>query len=381
MRDILSRDFVLTFVSHFLFALGFSCLLPTLPLYLSGIGFGDTRIGVLVGAFGIASLLLRPLSGIALQKFAHKYVMAAGCACFMLTMPALLLFNSFWPLFLIRIIQGTAFALMTTASFTLIVEISPPAKRSQSIAYFLLSANISMVIAPSLGMLIIDRYSYTFLFLLLMFISLASAMIAIPLCRISYKEEKTVCLDVHSLISRPAVPASLISMGQQFGWGAISTFFSLYAVQRGVLNPGLFFGSMAASMITCRLFGSGLMNKFNSRKLIAVLISGTTCGVLLLAFSGTQAMFILIGVILGSANAFMMPTTMDNAIRRAGPGSNAAVATFMGLSDFGMAIGPVIMGIVTSFTGYSSMFICVAVTSFLNLIYSQLILREPKTNT
>lgn len=381
MREILSRDFVLTFICHFLFGLCFSSLLPTLPLYLSSVRFDDTQIGVLIGAFGIASLLLRPASGIALQRYAHKHIIAFGCVCFTITAPALLFLNSFWPLFLIRIIQGTSFALVTTASFALVVEITPPERRSQSIAYFLLSANISMMIAPSFGMFLIHKFSFSFLFITLLFISLGSALMTIPLSMIRSGDGKAAAFELGSLISRPAVPASLISMGQQFGWGAISTFFSLYAVQKGVSNPGLFFGSMAAAMIACRVFGSDLMNKHGPRQLIAILISGTTFGFALLAFSGTQVMFVLIGIILGSANAFMMPTTMDYAVRRAGPSSGAAVATFMGLSDFGMAIGPVIMGVVASTFGYSSMFICVAITSFLNLIYSAWILQDNGRNS
>ena len=376
MREILSRNFVLTFLVHFLFAVVVSSLLPTLPLYFAGLKFDNTEIGILIGAFGIASLLLRPVSGAALQKYSHKCVIACGCGSLALTLIALLLVRSFWLLFLIRVFQGAAFAFVTTASFALVVDITPPEKRGQSLSYFLLSANIAMVAAPSLGMFLVNRFSFNTLFLTLLLISIVALITIWPLRVDSPHEPVEQTAKANSLICRPAIPSSLVSLGQQLGWGAISAFFPLYAVQKGVANPGLFFGAMAAAMLVCRTVGSSLINHCHPRKLIVTLIAGTTVGIVLLAYSGTLAMFILVGLILGAANAFMMPTLLDYAVRRAGSSSNAAVATFMSLSDLGMALGPVIMGVVANSSGYSTMFICVAFTSVLNLLYSSATLKE-----
>jgi MFS family permease len=379
MRDILSKNFVLTFLVHFFFAVGVSSLLPTLPLYFAGLKFNNTEIGILIGAFGIASLLLRPISGVALQRYTHKCVIAWGCGSLALSIIVLLLVKGFWLLFLIRVFQGAAFALVTTASFALIVNITPPAKRGQGLSYFLLSANIAMVAAPSLGMFLVIRFSFNTFFLTLLLISIMALITIWPLrTDVSYEPAEQRIANGNSLICRPAVPSSLVSLGQQLGWGAISAFFPLYAVQKGIANPGLFFGAMAAAMLVCRTFGSNLISLYHPRKLIVTLITGTIVGIVLLACSGTLAMFILVGLILGAANAFMMPTLMDYAVRRAGPSSNAAVATFMGLSDLGMALGPVIMGVVANSSGYSTMFICVAFTSLLNLLYSYATLKEHK---
>ena len=378
MRAILSRNFVLTFLVHFLFAVVVSSLLPTLPLYFAGLKFNNTEIGILIGAFGIASLLLRPISGVALQRYAYKCVIAWGCGSLALTIIALLLVKSFWLLFLIRVFQGAAFALVTTASFALIVDITPPEKRGQSLSYFLLSANIAMVAAPSLGMFLVNRFSFNTLFLTLLLISIIALITIWPLRADGSHEPTEPISKVNSLICQPAIPSSLVSLGQQLGWGAISAFFPLYAVQKGIADPGLFFGAMAAAMLVCRIFGSNLINHYHPRKLIVTLLTGTIVGVVLLAYSATLVMFILVGLILGAANAFMMPTLMDYAVRRAGSSSNAAVATFMGLSDLGMALGPVIMGVVANSFGYSTMFVCVAVTSVLNLLYSSAALKEHK---
>jgi MFS family permease len=376
LQKLLSRNFVLTFLAQFFFAVGFHSLLPTLPLYLGGLEFNDKEIGILIGTFAIAALLMRPASGVALQRYTHKHVIACGCGIFSATIIALLFFTSFWPLFLIRLFQGAAFALFTTASFALIVEISPPARRGQSLAYFLLSANIAMVVAPSFGMFLINLFSFSTLFITLFVISIIALITILSLRADGSHEPAETVAGANSLICRAAIPSSTVILLQYFGWGSISAFFPLYAVQKGVVNPGLFFGAIAVSMVACRAFGSNLINHYHPRNFIATLIAGTILGVVLLACSGTLAMFILVGLIIGAANALMMPTLMDLAVRRAGASSNAAVATFMGLADLGMALGPAIMGVLANSFGYSTMFFCVALTSTLNLLYSSTVLKE-----
>jgi MFS family permease len=379
LREIISRNFVLIFLAHFFFAVGFHSLLPTLPIYLANLKFNDSEIGILIGAFAITALVLRPASGAALQKYSHKSVISWGCVIVALTVIALIFTTGFWPIFLIRVFQGASFALVTTASFALIVDISPPERRGQSLAYFLLSANIAMVIAPSVGMFVINLFSFNVLFITLFFISIA-ALITIWQLRAGRSHASAVPVaGANALICKPAIPPSIVSLGQQFGWGAISAFFPLYALQKGVANPGLFFGALALSMVVCRAFGSNLINRYRRRNLIAALISGTVTGVVLLACSSTLAMFIIVGLILGAANAFMMPTVMDFAVRRAGTSTNAAVATFMGLSDLGMALGPFIMGVLANSFGYSKMFFCVALAATLNLLYASIVLKENKS--
>ena len=376
IRKILSRNFVLTFLAHFFFAICFHSLLPTLPLYLAGLNFNNTEIGILIGAFAIAALLARPASGIALQRYTHKYIIAWGCGIFSVTIIFLLFVTAFWPLFLIRLVQGASFALVTTASLALVVDISPQAKRGQSISYFLLSVNFAMVVAPSFGMFLINLFSFTTLFITLFIISLVAFLIIWSLKMDDSPVPAKTTPEKNSLISIPAIPPSIVILLQLFGWGAISTFFPLYAVQKGVANPGLFFGALAVSMVVCRLFGSNIITQYHPRNLIVTLLAGTVIGVVLLSCSGTLTMFIVVGLILGATNAFTMPTLMDLALRRAGSSSNVAVATFMGFADLGNALGPVIMGVFANSFGYSLMFLGVALTSLLNLCYSSIILKD-----
>src|SRR5579864_4570734 len=59
---------------------GFYALLVPLPRYLLAIGLPDWQIGLVLGTFGIASLLGRPLAGIATDRFGSRPVLLSGAA-------------------------------------------------------------------------------------------------------------------------------------------------------------------------------------------------------------------------------------------------------------------------------------------------------------
>ena len=97
IRKILTRDFILGFFALFASAFVTHILTPTLPIYLSRSGSTEVEIGLLIGIFGISSLVFRPFIGRALIKIPEKKFMIAGALLFVLTSVAYLLAPPFGP--------------------------------------------------------------------------------------------------------------------------------------------------------------------------------------------------------------------------------------------------------------------------------------------
>jgi len=86
-------------------------------------------------------------------------------------------------------------------------------------------------------------------------------------------------------------------------------------------------------------------------------------------------MFIVVAVIYAIGPAFLIPTLVACALDRGGsPGPT--MGTFHALTDLGMSLGPVTMGIVIQSTSYSIMFLCLAFTGLINLIYFYFLARK-----
>jgi len=376
IRKILTRDFILGSSAQFTFIMVFYILVPTLPIYLSRSGANETEIGVLIGIFFVSALVFRPYVGKALQRIPEKTFMIAGALLFALTSFAYLLTPPFWPFLVVRGFQGIALALFHTASFTLIANISPKAHWGQSFSYFLLASNLSLAVAPPVGMFIVNHFSFSVLFLVCSGASLCCLGIT---CKLG--KSQVAPLD-HSpngksfFLDSKAVPPSVISFFNMIIWGALTAFFPLYAVNHGVADPGLFFTAIAIMLFLCRGFGGKILDLYSKEKVIPPLIATYVASMTILAFSSNLPMFILVAVIFGIGNALLTPLVMAYALDRGGASPGPIVGTYTAISDLGLGLGPVIMGIVVRFSGYSIMFLCLALTGVMNLVYFYFFVRK-----
>jgi MFS family permease len=367
-REIFGRDFILAFSAYFAFSSVFYILIPTLPIYLSRMGSTEVEIGVLIGIFSVSSLVLRPFVGKALLKIPEKSFMMAGTLLYVFISIAYLFTPPFWPFLIVRIVQGIGYAFFGTASYTLIANISPEAHRGQSLGYFFLAFNVSGVLAPPLGMFLINRLNFTFLFLVCLGLSLCSLFITHKLGKkqvVPFQDSSTK--DGFFLL-RKALPPSIICSLAFFIWAALGAFFPLYAIANGVTNPGFFFTTMAVMLILGRTLGGRIFDLYSKERIILPSLTTYIISMAVLAFSKTLPMFILVGVIYGIGAAFLLPSLVTYALDRAGsPGPT--MGAFHAITDLGITLGPVIMGIILHWTSYPTMFLCLALTGFINLNY------------
>jgi MFS family permease len=368
LRKILTREFILTAFGLFMLGAVFNILTPTLPIYLSTLGSGEIEIGVLIGIFGFSSLLFRPVVGRILLRTAEKRVMVAGALLYVITSVAYLLAMPFWPFLIVRLIQGVGFACFHTASFTLIANLSSEQHRGQSLSYFILSFNVASALAPSVGMFLINRFSFILLFLVCLGLSLSTLFITLRLRNRQVVPQKDSPAEDRFFLSRKAFVPSIICCFALFSWGGISAFFPLYAISHGVSNPGLFFTTVAIMLILGRALGGRILNFSHREKIILPCLFTYIVSTVILAFSGTLPMFILAAAIWGIGHAFLIPTLLVYALDE-GSSSGTAMGTFHAISDVGLCLGPVIMGVVLRLTSYPIMFLCLTLTAILNLGY------------
>ena len=380
IKKILTRDFVLAFFAQLVFLSVFYLLLPTLPIFLSRSGSTGTDIGVLIGIYFLSSLVLRPFIGKALLKIPENKFMIAGALLFALTSVGYLFAPPFWPFLIVRLLQGIGFAFFHTASYTMIANISPKAQLGQSLSYFYLGFNLSGALAPPLGIFLINHFSFTLLFLVCLGLSLCSLLITIKLERRQVTPLRDSSIKDTSFVSWDAIPPSIVSLITLFIWGAITAFFPLYAINHGVANPGLFFTTIAIMLILGRTLGGKILDLYSKERIILPCLITYIISMIILTFSKTSPMFILTAVIWGMGHAFLGPTLAAYALDRSSSSRGSVIGTFMAMSDLGMSLGPVIMGIILHKTNYSITFLCLVLASLINLNYFFFFVRKRGTS-
>jgi MFS family permease len=376
-RNIFTLDYILGFFAYFFFLAAINSLTPTFPIYLTRLGSDEREVGVLIGVLAVASLASRLFVGGALLKCRAKSVMMIGALGSVITFLAYVVFHPFWPLFVVRLLQGVAWACIDTAAIASIMNAIPLAYRARALGYFMLAPGLAMAVAAPFGMFLINRYSFTILFLscaglacctFFLSLKLKGQEVFIP------SQEDTPRL--HSFLNLKIIAPAVSSFLQLFTWGAVTAFFPLYALQCGVANPGLFFSAMAISMIAGRMFGGKILDNFNKERLMMTCFSIATVSLIILSFSRTLPMFIIVGAFWGIGAAFFLPVSMSYAFEYAGTSDGAAIGTFRAFSDLGIGIGPVVIGIVIPLTGYRLTFLCLAIIVLFNMSYFHFYVRK-----
>jgi MFS family permease len=376
LRKILNRDFVFGFFAQFIFSSVFCILIPTIPIYLSKQGSTEAEIGILVGIFSVSSLILRPFIGKALSKIPERSFMMAGALLYAISSTAYLLAPPFWPLLIVRVLQGFGLACFSTASFTWIANLTPETHRGQIISYFYLSINIAFALAPYFGMVLINRFNFTVLFLVCTGLSLCSFVFVIKLNKMQSLPLESQNDQSQPFLSREALSPAIMAFMVNIIWGAVMAFFPLYSLKQGVTNPGFFFGVYAIVIILIRVSSGKASDIYGREKVILPSLFIVIISMVLLAFSTTLLMFILVAVIWGIGMALLYPTLVAYAIDRAGSSRGPAIGTFTAIADLGAGLGSVIMGIILELTSYPIMFFCLALTGAINLFYFYLSIRK-----
>ena len=374
-RKIFTRDFTLGFLSRLTFQSAHHILIPTLPIYLSRLGSGEAEIGILIGVFGVSSLALRPFIGRALIKKPEKNIMIAGLLLFAFVAIAYFVVQPFWPFLAVRLIQGIGFAFYSTASFVFIANISQAARLGQSLGYFFLAPNLSLALIPALGIFIINRFSFNVLFLGCLALSLTSLFITAALGKREGVPSKASSTEEGPLLCWKALPPSIVAFFSHIVWGAVSTFFPLYAVNQGV-NPGFFFTAIAIMLILGRALGGKILDLYSRERVILYCLITPVISMGVLSCSKTQPLFILVAAVWGAGHAFLTPSLMAYTLDRTGSLRGPAIGTFTAISDFGQLLGPMVMGIVIRWTSYRMMFFSLALICLVNLVYFYYFVRK-----
>jgi MFS family permease len=366
---ILNRDFLLSFLTQFVFSLVFCLLIPAIPIYLLRFGAKEGEIGFLIGIFSVSSLLLRPFVGKALLTIPERDFMIAGCLLYVLSCLAYLIAPPFWPLLIVRAVHGIGLAFFATASFTLLARMLPEAYRARLISYYYLSFNLAFALGPYFGMLLINSLNFSVLFLVCAGLSLCSFYLTLKLGKRGFIASEQKPAKGQPLLSRGAVPPAVIAFMLNVIWGSIAAFFPLYALQHGVSNPGIFFVFLAVTLMLGRVLGGKILDVYDRKKVVTFCLSLIIIALIILPFANSLGFFIPVAIMMGIGWAFLYPFLTIHVIENAGPERGPAMGTFTALADLGSGLGPMLMGFVLEKFSYPVMFGCLLLTGVLNLFY------------
>ena len=179
-------------------------------------------------------------------------------------------------LFVLRGIQGLAFAAGFNAASTLAVEYAPPERRAAALGIFGVSTLATHAISPALGEQLVHRAGFPALFAVAAVFSLVGLVIAWPL-RPARPHASAALVRLHPTRGLSAAIATVGCCGVAFG--TVLTYVPTF-VQDTRLGPvGVFFLTYTGAAVLTRVIAGGLGDVFGRRAVIVPALALLAAGV------------------------------------------------------------------------------------------------------
>ncbi len=338
---------------------GANLIAPVLPLYLSLQGMSASRIGLVMGIMAIGALVMRPWAGRSIDQRGSRPVILFGQVLLGACFSAFLWFTTFWPLLLVRFVQGAAQSFYSTAAVTFASSVESPQNTASAISMYTVFTMIGLGSATSLAPLFFHEIGFTRLValsLLAMGIAIFFALFrARPIAPIRDSE----VLPFSSVLHLKAVWAPTVCLfASNFVFSTLFTFVPLYAISVSLQNYSVFYIFFAIAVIATRLGVQHLTQTYRAETVATVASLMNVGSALVIAIYPSAFTFAVSGVLIGLGFGVIFPALTVYVVQRISPsikGTGLSILTASG--DVGNALGAAILGIVAEQFGFRWVFI------------------------
>ncbi len=348
-----------------IFAVTFFCLLavgatlPVLPRYVHGpLDGGNVAVGIVVGAFAVTGLLLRPFAGRLADHRGRRRTVLLGALLVAASGFLYLLPLDIPGLIVARLVLGAGEGTVFTAGSAWIVDLAPEGRRGRVIGLYGLAVWAALSIGPLIGELVLNASSYTVVWLCAGVAPLIGALIAVRLpdpFRPLAQTERNPLIASEAL--RPGAALALASIG----YATLAAFVILHLDERGVGHGATVFGAFATMVVLTRLVGGDLPDRIGPTRvaITAALVEGVGLATIGLAQSLEVA---LAGALtMGVAFSLLYPSLSLIVVGRVPETRRgAALGTFTAFFDAGIGLGAPLAGLIAAVASYEGAFLASA---------------------
>ena len=357
--------------------LGFGAIVPSLPLYARSFGVSTSAIGLAVGIYGLARMLLAAPAGGVSDRYGRRNALALGGIATTAGYLWCALANDFTSFLAARFLAGVGAGLIVTTGQIVLADISAPERRGRTMAIYMAVFIFAVGFGPLPGGLLSEHFGLVAPFyasaaagtiagLIAWFVipetrDMARAKAAqVPGAARSYREQ--VWALAHN---RGFVLVCLVNlMNTAVRTGGLFSVVPIIATERlhlSVDQVGLALALGLVGGLLCA-YPSGMMVDYFGRK--PVIVPSTlfsSASMLLFCVADSYLGFVLACLCWGTASSIGGSAPNAYAADVAPPGMNATtLSTYRMVGDAGYVAGPVLLGLLADRTDTITALVVVA---------------------
>lgn len=362
MGKIWNRKFILLFITNLLMMATFYASVPIIPVYCTEIGITGSKVGIVLTAMSITTVLFRPFAGYIIDNFNRYRVYLLFLGLFTLSFLGFSIFKAFGILVLIRLYMGVVYSVCGSSTMTLAGDVLPQKKVSEGINRFTLTISIGMAAGPFVGIQIQNHMSSRASFITL-FILCIIALLCVSMCRIEYPKQECKPFTLKGAFYKPAIPFMLNMMFIMIPFGAMLAYSAMLAQEKGLSSATpYFYVCLVVGMLISKFSTQKMIDSGNYKILVIICLVLLTLTMASYYFMDSAVHLLVIAFLLGLGYGILQPlfqslVTVTTPVQNRG----TANATYMLSYDIGIGIGSLCMGFVQNTIGLNVGFALTAI--------------------
>ncbi len=240
---LFTTAFILVISANLVNALGAQMAGAILPVYVVSRGGTEFRAGLVTGMLAFTALLLRPFVGWLADAWRRRPMVLFGTGCYTIANLMYALFGALPLLLVSRVIHGFGLSNYSTGSSAFLADIAPPSRRAEAMGYYSVAMDIGLLGGPALAFFLANYTGLQPIFFLTAALACVAFLLSVPVkeCRPPRVGPMPPWRLRTGIVSKPALPAAWLAFCMGMGVGPVTAFIAIFARQRGVGNPGLYF--------------------------------------------------------------------------------------------------------------------------------------------
>jgi MFS family permease len=357
-------------------------LLPTTPLYSREVLLADRfAVGVVIGAFAVSSLLLRPFAGRLTDRRGRRVALLLGAGASVAAAAGHLVATDLATLIVMRLALGAAEAFFFVATLAAATDLAPERRRGEAISLASLSLYLGIAIGPLLGEFVLQQLDYAAVWIVTAILYAVSVGLTwlVPETLVREQAADGDAADAeprkHPLIHPRGIEPGLLALCGVWGMGPFFTFVPLMVGDLGIGTSGPYLGAFAIVVVVLRFLGARLPDRLGAGPLAGTALVATAIGLLVSGLAVARmipvAEGLMVGtIVFGAGVAFTMPAIMAMAVLGVRADERGAVVGTAGLFvDASFALSPAILGFVATLTDYPATFLLSAAIAAVGAAY------------
>ncbi|MCT4404868.1 MFS transporter [Leuconostoc falkenbergense] len=343
------------------------------------------QAGLASGIYIIGTLIARLIMGKELELIGRKRVARWGAILYLITTIAYLAVPTIAVLDGVRLLNGFAYGMTSTALNAIVTEFIPEKRKGEGINYYGLSTSLAAAIGPFIGLLLLNATSFQFIVILsaiLIGISMV-ALFAVKINNVTLSAAHLAELKswkVSSFIEFKVLLIAGIGFLMGLSYSSVLAFLASYAETLHLVAISSFFFVVYAGIVTLTRPMSGrIFDRFGENYVMYPSYLFLAFGLVILAFAHNGFVLLLSGAFIGLGYGTFMSNGQAVTLKlvtshRIG----IALSTyFIGL-DLGLGVGPYVLGALHNTLSFRELYLVSAVIPIVSAILYLLFYRPNK---